>query len=81
MTHDEIVKEFRRISKYLQSRAKDINVRNGENRDFANEMDKWHYELLMQVCATVQEPQSVTPYIKIDVPDMRYAHGTYGIEI
>ena len=82
MTHEEIIKEFREISKYLQSRAKDIKARHGEVPDFANEMDKWHYELLMQVCKTVvEESKSITPYIKVEVPDMTFAHGSYGVAI
>lgn len=81
MTHEEIIKEFREIREYLESRAEDIKARYGETPDFANEMDAWHYELLMQVCATIQEPQSIRPYMRVEVPDMKFAHSAYGIAI
>ena len=81
MTHEEIVKEFRKIGKYLQNRAKDIKARYGENPVLANEEDKWHYELLMQVCQTVQEHQCIRPYIEVQVPDIRVAHNGYGVAL
>lgn len=74
MTHEEIVKEFREIRAYLEGKAKDIKVRYGEQPSFSNETDEWHYKLLMQVCATIDEPQSVIPYIQ-------FTHSGYGIEI
>ena len=81
MTHEEIVKEIREIRDYLEKKAEDLKARNGEQPKFENEMDAWHYELLMQVCRTVQEPESVRPYIKVEVPEMRFAKAGYGIEI
>ena len=81
MTHEEIVKEIREIRDYLEKKAEDLKARNGEQPKFENEMDAWHYELLMQVCATVQEPKSVNLYIKIEVPDMKFARTSYGIKI
>lgn len=65
MTHEEIVKELRKIGKYLQSKAKDIKARYGETPEFEDEVDKADYELLMDVCQAVREPQSVIPYIEL----------------
>ena len=71
MTHEEIIKEFMRIRKYLQSRAKDIKARHGEKPDFANEMDEWHYEILMQLYKVIQEHECVNSvngtYLSVDV--------------
>ena len=83
MTHEEIVKEFRKIEKYLHSRAKDIKTRYGDEPDFASEKDEWHYKLLMQVCQTIQERKSAClgAYMEVQVPDINYARNRYGIEI
>ena len=81
MPHEEIVKEFREIRAYLEGKAKDIKARYGEQPSFSNDYDEWHYELLMQVCATISESASLIPLIMVDVPDLRFAHYGYGIEI
>ena len=81
MTHEEIVKELREIKKYLESKAQDIKARYGEKPELENEMDRWHYELLMQVCRTVQECECARSYIRVEVPDMQFARAWYGIEI
>lgn len=64
MTHDEIVKELREIGRYLQEKGKNIKARYGEKPEFANEMDEWHYKILMQVCGTIEERECINPYIK-----------------
>ena len=83
MTHTEIVKEFRKIEKYLQSRARDIKKQYGEKPEFESEMDAWHFELLMQVCKTVKEEETELfgPLIKVDVPNMQFAHYGYSVVV
>ena len=81
MTHEEIIREFREIEKYLKGKAESLKEQYGDKPEFATEQDEWHYELLMQVCRTVQESESVRPYIKVEVPEMRFAKAGYGIEI
>ncbi|MBQ3347103.1 MAG: hypothetical protein II876_04785 [Synergistaceae bacterium] len=83
MTHEEIVRELQEIRKYLEGKAEGLKARYGDKPDFATEMDEWHYELLMQVCRTVREQESVClgAYLEVQVPDMQFAHGGYGVEI
>lgn len=81
MTHQELVKEFREICEYLHEKAEIVKARYGEKPEIASEQDEWHYEILMQVCKTVEERDGVRPQITVSIPDMQYGHGVYGIGI